>query len=220
MSQISDNNGFNHEKLDDLIFGDLTMKWSRTINSIAELLDIPVAIIFKREGDKLRIFVTNENDKNPFKKDDKIPIQGSKFKTHDYREIDLDINNVATQADFISYLGYPLTWPNGEYFGTVCVLDDTTNYFSGNIEMFLDDFCELLNDSLKLIDINLHQNRLIEDLQQKHDQTSSLVENVMCRNCKQVLYKDQWIDLNTFLTEHPEELIRSISFEASVHTCN
>ncbi len=30
---------------------------------------------------------------------------------------------------FLSYLGYPLFWPDGEIFGTLCVLDRRENTF-------------------------------------------------------------------------------------------
>lgn len=29
----------------------------------------------------------------------------------------------------VSYLGYPVSWPDGRIFGTICVLDDKANYY-------------------------------------------------------------------------------------------
>jgi len=220
------------DEMDDVIFGSFSKKWDDAINSLSRLLDIPVAIIFRREQDNIRVVVTNQNEKNPFKKDDSIPIKGSfcnyvfehnaKFKVPDYRKIDLDINNVATQADFISYLGFPLNWPNGELFGTICLLDDTTNYYSGATEDFLKNFSEMLNDSLHLIDLTYKVRRESDALRQEVEDTEMRTTtdfNPMCRICQQVRYNDTWINLNEFLAEHPEELIKSMPPDWCLHQC-
>ncbi len=54
---------------------------------------------------------------------------------------DVDIN-------MISYLGVPINWPDGECFGTVCVLDNKENYYN-------EDFINLINQIKQHIELDL-----------------------------------------------------------------
>jgi len=51
----------------------------------------------------------------------------------------------------ISYLGFPLLWPSGEVFGTICVLDSKQNHFSEACERFVLQFKELVEAHLELL---------------------------------------------------------------------
>lgn len=56
-----------------------------------------------------------------------------------------------------SYLGYPLYWPNGDVFGSICVIDTKPTDYS-------DDFVILLGQLKKLIEANLRHTDDIEQL--------------------------------------------------------
>ena len=45
----------------------------------------------------------------------------------------------------ISYLGLPILWPNGEVFGTLCVLDNKENHYNNQYIKLM----ELLKDSIE-----------------------------------------------------------------------
>jgi hypothetical protein len=49
----------------------------------------------------------------------------------------------------ISYMGVPVAWPNGEIFGTICVLDSTPNEYSELYRRLLFQCRELLQADLK-----------------------------------------------------------------------
>ena len=40
-------------------------------------------------------------------------------------------SNPDIKVGMISYLGFPVTWPDGEIFGTICVLDNKRNDYGG-----------------------------------------------------------------------------------------
>lgn len=46
-------------------------------------------------------------------------------------------DNPDVKLDMISYLGHPLKWPGGEFFGTVCLLDTHPREFDDNSEQLL-----------------------------------------------------------------------------------
>ena len=48
----------------------------------------------------------------------------------------------------ISYCGLPLTWPTGEIFGTICVLDKKENTFNHRIHPLMERFRDSIQLSL------------------------------------------------------------------------
>ena len=46
-------------------------------------------------------------------------------------------SNPDIKLGMISYLGFPVAWPDGQIFGTICVLDKKENAYSGLYRKFL-----------------------------------------------------------------------------------
>lgn len=74
-------------------------------------------------------------------------------------------------------MGLPLRYPNGKFFGTICILDSKENTFNGSIEEFLKQikevveldiatYCLYENTSVKL-ESNLVDQFLSESLKKK-----------------------------------------------------
>ncbi len=53
----------------------------------------------------------------------------------------------------ISYLGFPILWPNGEVFGTICVLDKTENYHSDVYRDLMRQFKTLIESHLNTVEL-------------------------------------------------------------------
>src|SRR5260370_33272510 len=49
----------------------------------------------------------------------------------------------------ISYLGFPIAWPDGHIFGTICVLDNKRNEYSEPYRKLLLQFREVLQADLR-----------------------------------------------------------------------
>jgi GAF domain-containing protein len=60
-------------------------------------------------------------------------------------------NNPGVDLNLISYLGYPLNWPDGEVFGTICILDNKENQFTKNIDEFLFNLKQNIESDLELL---------------------------------------------------------------------
>jgi GAF domain-containing protein len=43
-------------------------------------------------------------------------------------------SNPDIELGMTSYLGFPITWPNGDIFGTICVLDNKRNVTTTSVE--------------------------------------------------------------------------------------
>jgi hypothetical protein len=55
------------------------------------------------------------------------------------------------QTGMISYLGFPIAWPDGHIFGTICVLDDKRNDYAEPQRKLLLQCRDLLQTDLKLL---------------------------------------------------------------------
>jgi C4-dicarboxylate-specific signal transduction histidine kinase len=51
----------------------------------------------------------------------------------------------------ISYLGYPIRWPDGKPFGTICVLDCKTNSYSEKYKRLVAQFRDIIEIHLEII---------------------------------------------------------------------
>ena len=74
--------------------------------------------------------------------------------------------NPGINLGMISYLGFPILWPDAKAFGTICLLDSKENSYSAKIEMLMLRFRDLVEAHLAL----LHK-----DLFDRNDERGSLV---------------------------------------------
>ncbi|NJO12670.1 MAG: PAS domain S-box protein [Gammaproteobacteria bacterium] len=55
------------------------------------------------------------------------------------------------QVGMVSYLGLPVLWPDGSVFGTICVLDDKTNWYSDLYQELLKHCRDVLQGDLQTL---------------------------------------------------------------------
>src|SRR5688572_28355483 len=55
------------------------------------------------------------------------------------------------KVGMVSYLGFPVLWPDGRMFGTICVLDDKTNSYSDLYQGVLSLFRDVLQSDLQTL---------------------------------------------------------------------
>src|SRR5215813_17444 len=120
---------------------DIVRKWQEMIDLVAETMHVPSALIMKVESPNIKVFVASESKKNPWKQDEVAPLNGGTYcetvmKTRqlllvpDALQDDEWKSNPDIELGMISYLGLPISWPDGEIFGTICVLDRKRNEYS------------------------------------------------------------------------------------------
>ncbi len=72
-------------------------------------------------------------------------------------------NNPDVKIGMISYLGYPVNWPDGETFGTICLIDNKENHFSEVIQEFIIELRQNLESDLAFL---VNQQKLKESEQE------------------------------------------------------
>jgi signal transduction histidine kinase len=63
--------------------------------------------------------------------------------------------NPDIKLGMISYMGFPVAWPNGDIFGTICVLDARPNEYSELYRKILFQCREVLQTDLKLLQASI-----------------------------------------------------------------
>ena len=140
----------------------ITEKWQEIIDLLAEVLHVPSALIMKVEPPNIRVLVRSDSEGNPYERDERACLSTGLYcetvmKTRQLLLVpdalaDQEwIANPDIKLGMISYMGVPVTWPNGDIFGTICVLDAKPNEYSELYRKLLFQCREVLQTDLKLL---------------------------------------------------------------------
>jgi signal transduction histidine kinase len=138
-------------------------KWQKIVNLMAETLDVPAGLIMRILGDEIYVFVSSSTEGNPYHPGDSEHFLGSGLycetvvtKNHELLVPNALFdeawrNNPDVRLNMISYLGYPIRWPDGGPFGTICVLDSKTNSYSEKYKRLMTQFRDIVEIHLEII---------------------------------------------------------------------
>lgn len=158
----SQNNSFNN------ISESFIDKWQQITDLLAKLIGIPAALIMKKENEFMEVFITSNSEGNPYHVGDKEHWHGLYCETVIKTQRKLLVPNALKNTNWdknpdiklgmIAYCGFPINFPNGTPFGTICVLDNKENPFSREHEQILWQFKNVIELDLGLIQsINLKE---------------------------------------------------------------
>ena len=135
-------------------------EWQQILNLLARILNVPAALIMHTNGQEIEVFVSSKTDGNPYHPADHESLIGSGLYCEHVIQTrePLLVPNALTDPKWnqnpdiklgmISYLGFPIKAPDGEVFGTICVLDTKENTYS-------DDYVELIERFKNVIELGL-----------------------------------------------------------------
>lgn len=137
-------------------------KWQRVVDLISELADVPASLIMSTIDQHHSVYVANTSDANPYKVGQSFQLNEKLYcfgvfqndgelcvedATCDPRWHD----NQDMEHGMSFYVGLPLKWPDGEIFGTICVLDKRRNKRALMFRKGLREFCRIVEDDLALL---------------------------------------------------------------------
>ena len=142
---------------------DVLRKWQRIVDLLANIMSVPSAVVTKMEPPhdiRYEVIVSSNSKGNPFPIDEFFAMDIGTFCETVIKnrqpllvanglEDHLWRNAPEMQVGMVSYLGYPVLWPDGRMFGTICVLDDKTNHYS-------DVYQEVLSHCRDVLQSDLH----------------------------------------------------------------
>jgi C4-dicarboxylate-specific signal transduction histidine kinase len=135
-------------------------KWQEIIDLLAEILRVPSALVMQVEPPNIKVFVASESKGNPYEKGEAASLNTGLYcetvmKTRQLLLVPDALADPKWKANpdiklgMISYMGFPVAWPNGDIFGTICVLDARRNEFSELYRKLLLQCREVLQADLK-----------------------------------------------------------------------
>jgi PAS domain S-box-containing protein len=145
---------------------DTVRKWQDIVDLTAEILHVPSALIMRVEPPSIKVFVSSESKGNPYERDEVAPLNTGLYcetvmntrqplLVPDALRDEKWRSNPDIKWGMISYLGVPISWPDGEIFGTICVLDAKKNEYSELYRKLLLQWRDVLQDDLKSL-VALH----------------------------------------------------------------
>jgi PAS domain S-box-containing protein len=144
---------------------DVLEKWQRIVDILAAIMRVPSAVVTKLEPPNCtyyRTIASSSSNGNPFPVDELFSMDIGTFcetviknnqplLVADARQDDQWKLAPEIQVGMISYLGFPVLWPDGRMFGTICVLDDKTNQYSDLYQQLLAHFRDVLQEDLQTL---------------------------------------------------------------------
>jgi signal transduction histidine kinase/DNA-binding response OmpR family regulator len=152
----------------------VALKWQEIVNLLAEVVNVPAALIMKVEPPTINVFVRSESPGNPYYPEEKACLDTGLYCETVMSSRDLLLvpdaltdqdwrtNPDAMQLGMISYLGLPIAWPDGEIFGTICVLDNKRNEYNTLYQGLLRQFRDVVQGDLSLL-VELEARRRTEE---------------------------------------------------------
>uniref|UniRef100_B8DIJ3 Diguanylate cyclase with PAS/PAC and GAF sensors n=1 Tax=Nitratidesulfovibrio vulgaris (strain DSM 19637 / Miyazaki F) TaxID=883 RepID=B8DIJ3_NITV9 len=137
-------------------------RWQLSLDTLARLLGIGVAAIMRRHPGGLSVLLSSNTAGNPLVPGMRIAtMAGGTYcdavieagrPVHVQNALDDPLwrDSPMVRAGFVAYLGYPLLLPDGQLFGTLCLLETRQWLISGMHRGIVDDFHGQVEETLAL----------------------------------------------------------------------
>jgi PAS domain S-box-containing protein len=144
---------------------DVLHSWQRIVDLLANIMRVPSAVVCKLEPPDYthyRVLVSSNSDGNPFPIDQFFSMDiGTFCETVIKSREPLLVANALEEdrwksapelkVGMVSYLGFPVVWPDGRMFGTICVLDNKANRYSDLYQELLLHCRDVLHGDLQML---------------------------------------------------------------------
>ena len=137
-------------------------KWQKIADLLAELFDASSGAIMQLHQKQFTVIAASESDDRLLKQQQSWQWEAEGFCRHIMQtDSPLYVNDTQNDSRWCqseavtthntqSYLGYPLYWPDGSHFGTICVMDRKTTHYSSTLQKVLSHFAQLIMSDLKM----------------------------------------------------------------------
>lgn len=184
--------------------------WQVMLDLLARQADVPCALVNRIDGRQLVVQVANHNGTHPFFASQSIPLQLNSYCANvlrtqkplhiaDATQVPYMHDNPTAAVGLVFYHGYPLYWPDGQLFGTICILD----YFNRPMDEQHSDLLQLFKKAIEGDLALFDQNVELQQLQQEKKYNHQIILSLLQSN-----KKPQLSDLLTQLMQIQQEQIQ------------
>ena len=154
----------------------LLAQWRELMGLVSTDCGVPAALIMRVHPSQIEVLVSDGSD-SPYHPGERENLCTGLYCEHVIATRDrLHVANALTDPNWdhnpdlrlgmISYLGYPLLWPDGVPFGTLCILDRAENHYSEAIDKQLGLARRIIESNLSLIHETAEHRQTIAALRQ------------------------------------------------------
>jgi diguanylate cyclase (GGDEF)-like protein len=141
----------------------ILQEWQRIVDLLASIGKVKAALIMKKSEDELEVLLSSKTKDNPYQIGQKeryinsglycerVIKQGKMLLVPDASKSIEWKNNPDMKYNMKCYLGFPIRFPGGNYFGTICMLDNKQNDFSQDIKDCMEKMRDLIESNLLLL---------------------------------------------------------------------
>jgi transcriptional regulator with GAF, ATPase, and Fis domain len=190
--------------------------WQQLVDSISTLLSVPSVMINHLEPPELDVFLSNVSRENPFPSGSRMPLSGvyceATVRTRQKNQVEDALQDTrwadspTAKIGIVSYLGFPIFWPNGDVFGTICAVDTKANKWVSPSDTLLQTVKNAVEAHLALL-------AAMEDLNKKNQALEIAFSEVktlrgllpICTYCKKIRDdKGYWNQLESYIGKHSD----------------
>ena len=172
-------------------------QWQELLDLITKVMKVPAALIIRARKKGLEVFRASDTPENPIKAGTRMDPEGLYSEKVINTKGKLFVPNALkdeswkdtprARVGLISYLGFPLLWPNGEVFGSICTLDTKERARSDTEEALLVHFRRLVEAHLALA----YQNKALDIERERLEKALNEIHTLkglipICASCKKV----------------------------------
>ena len=167
---------------------EITSKWQNIVDILADIMEVPAALIMKVDPPKIQVFRTSQSQNNPYEVGDEEYLSGLYCERVITSDEMLHIPNALkderwkenpdVELGMISYLGFPIKWPDGDFFGTICVLDSKERRFKAKFKRVLKQYKDLVESQLKILFQNKKLKKQDKRLTHIIEEQNLLLDNI------------------------------------------
>ncbi len=165
---------------------EMRARWQRIVDLMARTFSVPAGAIIKAESTEMEVFVASATKENPYRSGAHLPLNSGFYCDKVIRERSPLLIPDASKdpkwehspgvAKGINYyFGFPISWPDKEIFGAICVMDASENMQATQLRELLSEFCELIEKDLCILVESEAREDLLAELQRHRGHLQEMV---------------------------------------------
>lgn len=209
----------------------LSSKWQPMADILASVSEFTAALIMRSTPDELEVCVSSNSVGNPYKSGEKIlrntglyceSVIKTKLPLYVCNAlIDPDWNtNPDIELGMICYFGLVLLWPNGQPFGTICVLDQHERRLPPECEKLMYLMREVIEADLKRLTEGVEEAMKSSAMLQDAEGRFAAIFQQAAIGIARVGLDGRWLEVNDRLCDivgYGNEELRSLTFQEITH---
>jgi PAS domain S-box-containing protein len=165
---------------------EIQARWQRIVDLMAQVVGVPAGLIMRIDPPQIEVLRASATEGNPYYKGEHADLNtGLYCETVMKKRASLLVpdalkdpewdHNPDIKLGMTFYLGYPLIWPDGEIFGTICVLDGKENLQASQFRGLISEFQQVVERDLRLLVEAREREELLAELHHHRDHLREMV---------------------------------------------